>query len=435
VNRPLRFAYAAAGRLARALAAVAPEGESKLLRALRARQGIGERYACWGRAGRDPARPLLWVHAPSVGEGLQARPVLELVRRERPDVQLAYTYFSPSAAPFAAGLDVDFRDYLPFDTPADARAALDALRPTALVFSKLDVWPVLAERAAARGTRLGLVSATLAADSSRRSAIAAALLRDAYGRLDAVGAIDAEDAARLVALGARPAAVEVTGDTRYDQVWARAARADRGGPLLAPLASPRPTLVAGSTWPADEAPLLEAWRELRAGGRVPDARLVIAPHEPTPAHLAPIERWADGAGLTLVRLGAAGSGDQAALAGADVVLVDRVGVLGDLYALADAAFVGGGFHAAGLHSVLEPAAFGAPVLFGPRHRGSRDARLLVQAGGGASGATVADLLTTLHAWLGAGEVRRGAGSRARAVVEAGLGAARRSFELVGGLLA
>ena len=134
MNRALRLGYGAAGQVARALARLAPDDGSKVTRALHARRGIRERYAAWGRAGRDPARPLLWVHAPSVGEGLQARPVLELLRRERPDVQLAYTHFSPSAASFAASLDVDFREYLPFDTAGDARAALDALRPTALVF-------------------------------------------------------------------------------------------------------------------------------------------------------------------------------------------------------------------------------------------------------------------------------------------------------------
>src|SRR5689334_21425253 len=133
---------------------------------------------------------MLWMHAPSVGEGLQARPVLQLARANRPDVQLAYTFFSPSAAPFARGLDVDFADYLPFDTVGEARAALDALTPTALVFSKVDVWPTLARVASDRGIRLGLVSATLAEGSSRRGGVAARLLTDAYRRLDAVGAID-----------------------------------------------------------------------------------------------------------------------------------------------------------------------------------------------------------------------------------------------------
>jgi 3-deoxy-D-manno-octulosonic-acid transferase len=421
-----RLLYTAAGQLARAAAAVAPAGDGKLARTLRARRGIRARYAAWGARHRDVTRPLLWMHAPSVGEGLQARPVLQLARDRRPDLQLAYTFFSPSAERFAGGLATDFADYLPFDTPGDAAAALDALRPSALVFSKLDVWPTLARQAAERGVRLGLTSATLAAGSSRHSPVARGMLRDAYARLDAVGAIDAADAERLVALGVRHGVIRVTGDTRYDQVWARARQADRDGALLAPLRSGRPTLVAGSTWPADERPLLAAWARLRRS--VPEARLVIAPHEPTAAHLVPIERWATDASLSLSRLGGAQAGV------ADVVLVDRVGVLGDLYALADVAYVGGGFHDAGLHSVLEPAAFGAPVLFGPRHANSRDAGLLVAAGGAISARSSEELETALAGWLGDGGARQAAGAQARGVVEAGLGAAERSWALVEGLL-
>ena len=116
------------------------------------------------------------------------------------------------------------------------------------------------------------------------------------------------------------------------------------------------------------------------------------------------------------------------------MIVDRVGVLGDLYALADVAFVGGGFHAAGLHSVLEPAAFGAAVLFGPRYGGSRDAGLLVARGGGVSVANGTDLVRRLRAWLGDPALRREAGDYARALVRSGVGAAERSFELVDTLL-
>jgi 3-deoxy-D-manno-octulosonic-acid transferase len=422
----LGLSYDATAVVARAAAAVAPSGDSKILRALAGRRGIRARYAQWGRAGRDPSRPLLWIHAPSVGEGLQARPVLELTRRERPDAQLVYTYFSPSALSFAQSLDVDFRDYLPFDTRGDARAVLAALRPTALVFSKLDVWPRLVVAASDAGVGLGMISATLAATSSRRSALVAALLREAYARLEAVGAIDEADADRLVAFGVPPGAITVTGDTRYDQVWERAARVERSGPLLRPLISERPTLVAGSTWPADEGPLLAAWPDVQS--TLSDARLIIAPHEPTHAHLAPIESWARRAGLRLARLSATDAAES------DVVLVDRTGVLGDMYALADAAFVGGGFHAAGLHSVLEPAAFGVPVLFGPRYTPSRDARLLVTGGGGVSASDARGIGSQLVAWLGDNSARSEAGGRARALVRAGLGAARRSFELVARLL-
>ncbi len=420
-----RLLYSGAGQLARAAAAIAPASEGKLWRTLRARRGIRARFDEWGRHGRVLSRPLLWMHAPSVGEGLQARPVLQLARQRRPELQLAYTFFSPSAESFAGALDVDFADYLPFDTVGDTRVVLDALRPDALVFSKLDVWPTLVNEASRRSVPLGLVSATLSSTSSRRRGPAAGLLRAAYARLDRVGAIDSDDAERLVALGVRIGAIEVTGDTRYDQVWDRARAARPDSPLLAPLASDRPTLVVGSSWPADEAVLLPAWTA--ALRDVPTARLVIAPHEPTSAHLKPIEQWAANAGLRLDRLDVA---DPAS----DIVLVDRVGVLGELYALADVAYVGGGFHAAGLHSVLEPAAYGAPVLFGPRWQASRDAALLQQRQGGAAVADSEELARQLTVLLGEPDVRSDLGYRARCVVEAGLGAAERSYDLVQSLL-
>lgn len=427
VNALVSGAYDAAMQLARGAGALAPAGGGKLRATFHARRGIRARYAKWARESRVSARPLVWMHASSVGEGLQARPVLAGLRNAQPDLQLAYTFFSPSAEKFARSLQVDFADYLPFDSRGDARAVLDALRPSVLAFSKLDVWPALVAAAHARGVRLALVSATLSARSKRRSAISAALTRDAYSMLDAVGAIDEADAEGLAGIGVRREAITITGDTRYDQVWARArAIADRE-PLLAPLRSDRATLVAGSTWPADERELLPAWIATRA--RVPGARLIIAPHEPTANHLAPIERWASEHGLALARTSA---GDPARTA--DVLLVDGVGMLGDLYALASVAYVGGGFHDAGLHSVLEPAAFGVPVLFGPRHESSRDARLLAASGGGASVATSVALGAQLTEWLTNPDARAAAGASARTMVERGTGASARSVALIEKLL-
>lgn len=425
--RPLlAAAYEVAAQLALVAANLAPPGQSKLARALRARRGLTARYRAWADSQRDRTRPLLWMHAPSVGEGLQARPVLERLRETRPDIQLAYTHFSPSAQGFAARLNVDFRDYLPFDTGRASRVALDALQPNALVFSKVDVWPTLTREARAHRIPLGLTSATLAARSSRRRGIASALLREAYARLDAVGAIHADDAERLVELGVRREVIEVTGDTRYDQVWARATGVDRSSALLSLLASARPTLVAGSTWPADERVLLDAWTRVRR--HVPDARLVIAPHEPTPSHVVPIERWATETQLGHARLGSDGA------AAADVVVVDRVGVLGDLYALATVAFIGGGFHAAGLHSVIEPAAFGAPVIVGPRWGMSRDAALLLEAGGAAAAPDADAMASQLREWLTSSAARDAAGESARAIVRSGIGAADRTVALVVRLL-
>ena len=130
----LRRLYALAVGAVRLAVDVAPDRDGKFWRSLGARKGITERYAAWGAAHRDAARPLLWMHAPSVGEGLQARPVLERLRAGHADLQLAYTHFSPSAEHFAHSLGADFADYLPFDSAIDARATLDALRPDALVY-------------------------------------------------------------------------------------------------------------------------------------------------------------------------------------------------------------------------------------------------------------------------------------------------------------
>src|SRR5205085_10024436 len=136
---------------------------------------------------------------------------------------------------FSRGLDVEFRDYLPFDDASEMRAALRALQPRALVFSKLDVWPTLVREAKRQGVGVGMISATMAAASGRRGRAAMLLLRDAYAALDAVGAVDVSDAERLVQLGVRQDAIAITGDTRFDQVWLRAHDVDRDGRLLTQL--------------------------------------------------------------------------------------------------------------------------------------------------------------------------------------------------------
>lgn len=448
----LRPLYAGAASLAthagpvvgETLALGAGDG-NKLVRTLRARRGVIERWEALAAQHRDGSRPLVWMHAPSVGEGLQARPVAHALRAQHPSVQLAYSFFSPSAERFASSIGADFSDYLPFDTRDAADRLLHALRPSALVFAKLDIWPTLVERAAALGVPVILLSGTVAPASGRRGRFARALLHDAYHALDAVGAIDEANGERLVELGVRRDALHITGDTRFDQVWERAQQVNRESPLLKTLASHRPTLVAGSTWPADEAVLLPAWDRIRAAQ--PDARLIIAPHEPTAEHNAPIIAWAAARGLTLSTLSAIErdiepdierngepgiehrQANDLSIENVDVVLVDRVGVLGDLYALANTAFVGGGFHSAGLHSVIEPAAYGVPVLFGPRHDMSREAGLLLAAGGAESPVDIDSLSTALRRWL-LDDAWQPAGAHARAVVEQELGATARALAIV-----
>ena len=422
----LRGGYDGAVNLARAASIIAPPAKNKVIRSFAARRGVRARFQTWAAINRDRTRPLLWMHAPSVGEGLQAREVLTRVRERRPEVQIVYTFYSPSAEQFARDTAADYCDYLPFDTIGDARATITAIAPTAFVYSKLDLWPNFTRVASLRGIRLGMISATVSSGSGRRSWMARTFMQESYSRLDAVGAVSEDDAERILELGARPEVVFVTGDTRYDQVWRKAATLDRESELLTRLRSDRPTIVAGSTWPADEKHLLAAFARLRASYST--AQLVIAPHEPTESHLQPIEKWAQHERLPLARLGSPDAGSAA------IVLVDRVGILGELYALADVAFVGGGFHSAGLHSVLEPAAFGAPVLFGPMFRNSRDAQLLIKARGGSSTRDADELYASILSLFSDTKMMGQASTSARELVERGLGAADKSYELVDALL-
>ncbi|MBW3572936.1 MAG: hypothetical protein KY467_17715 [Gemmatimonadetes bacterium] len=421
--------YALALRAARPLLPLAARGEGKLARGIRGRAGVVERMEAWARTHRDPARPLVWLHAPSVGEGLQARAVAQAFRARRPGAQVAYTFFSPSAQEFARTVPADLADYLPLDVPADVGLALEALRPSVIAFSKTDVWPVLTREAKMRGVRLAMLSGTLPAASSRLRGPARALLGPAYRRLDVVAAISAEDAARFGALGVPPERRMVMGDARFDQVWARAAAVDRHSPLLRPFGGfEGVTLVAGSTWPADEERLVPALARLRAAEK--PLRLILVPHEPTPAHLARSAALLAEAGFSPAqRL----SHVEAGAAPGRTVLVDRVGVLGELYALADVAYVGGGWGTAGLHSVLEPAAFGVPVLFGPRHANAREAAELIACGGAVE---LADegIDIRIAPLLADPARRRAAGQAARRFVQAGLGAAERGAAVLERLL-
>lgn len=381
----------------------------------------------WAEAARDTSRPLVWFHASSVGEGLQAGVVLEAFKRRHPDWQYAYTHFSPSAAEFAKSLPVDIATYLPYDVTADVEAALQALQPSAVVFTKLDLWAELACRASERGCGVMLVAGTVRSGSSRMRWPARTLLRSGYQAVTLAGAIADEDALRLARLGVPRAHIQVTGDPRYDSVARRVANVAPDDPLLQ-LGAGGPAMIAGSTWPEDERMLLRAF--LRVRHQRPDALLIVVPHEPHEEHLTRLERTAKELGVSVSRSSSLRDDFQ-------VLLIDRVGILQTLYGAGRMAYVGGATGSQGIHSVVEPAAWGIPVAFGPKWDYSRDAGLLLDAGGAkALGRKdpVGDMAAIWLDWLENEETRRAHGSEARRVFAGGLGAAERTAALIAGEL-
>lgn len=416
--------YEFALRGTRPLMRVAGRFNGKVARGVELRRSASRRLRDWAARERDESRPLFWFHAPSVGEALMAQATIQALRAESARAQVAFTFFSPSAERIAPRVFADVTDVLPWDVREQMAPVLDALRPAAIVFVRTEVWPVLAREGARRDVPLFLINAVLSEDSSRLRAPARTLLRPAYGRLKGVGAVRDADARLIERLGVQRERIRVTGDARFDQVWTRVAQLDRTAAVLRVIDARFPLIVAGSTWPPDEDRLLVAFARLRARAR---ARLVIAPHEPTTPHLRRIEESLAASGLSFVRLAQL---ERGALPHADVVIVDRVGVLADLYAGGTVAYVGGGFGNHGLHSVIEPAALGVPVLFGPRHGNAREAGELASAGGGFTVSGETELTGRLEALFENEDLRMRTSAAARRFVQERLGAAVRNARLV-----
>ncbi|MCY3698215.1 MAG: hypothetical protein OXH46_01075 [Gemmatimonadetes bacterium] len=435
MNVGARLTEAAAG-VALAAAPLLRRARPDIARAVEARRRGGAELAAWGR-GREPG-PLVWLHGASAGELLGAAPAIRRLR----GAQLVVTHGSPSGRAALAWLDPDHAGPPPLDRARDCDAAFAAVRPALLVFAKLDVWPGLVAAAARAGVPAALINGTVRDGSRRSGALARQLFRASYAGLDAVGAASPVDARRLEALGVRPGALAVTGDAAFDLALERADRArsdgsaasfraalgatDGAAPGAADRAAPR--LIAGSTWPADERALLDAAAAVRRNGG-PGWQLVIAPHQPTAAHVDALVASCTARGERVIRWSRLGdaAAEPDAEPGASVIVFDEVGRLAELYAAGDVAYVGGGLGGTGLHNVLEPAAAGLPVVFGPRHDRA-DARALAAAGGGlvSPAGALADTLTGL-----ARPPRRRRHARAaRAFVEAGAGAADRTAELL-----
>ena len=379
-----------------------------------------------------------------------AKAIIRALRNARPDVQVVFTHFSPSGERVAGEVGADVSGYMPYDTRSPVRRALDAIDPDVIAFVRTEVWPVVTREAAQAGARMVLVNAVLSEGSGRLRWLGRSFLEAAYRRLDQVGAVSQAHAERYEILGVPPGRIRVTGDARFDQVWQRVEQrglaelrddpdAIRNAPeeirpIWRALHDPDSfTLVAGSTWPADEKVLFAAVGVLR---RNHPFRLVIAPHEPTAPALEALERRLERRSIRHARLsaltatrGAVGSTAPGVPAPA-VVVVDRLGILADLYALGDAAYVGGGFGTDGLHSVVEPAALGVPVLFGPHHGNAREAGALAAAGGGFVVEGAGGLEDRLRELMDEPIRIRGVGESARAYVKSETGAAERNAELI-----
>jgi 3-deoxy-D-manno-octulosonic-acid transferase len=294
---------------------------------------------------------------------------------------------------------------------------LDVLEPDLILYIKHDIWPNLTWEAADRGIPTVLVNGNFRPDSLRRKWYARPFNREVLGSLTAIYAVADDDSDRFRETAGSGITIETVGDTRYDRVRQRAVNtlADQGA--LRDLLQGRMVFVAGSTWPEDQARLLEAWAVLEK--EFPRATLLIIPHEIEPHRIRRIREQAAGHGLSVEMVDEV---DRDGRVGS-VVIVNRMGVLAGLYGLGRIAYVGGGF-GHGVHSVLEPGVFGIPVLFGPHHLMSHEARDLVRTGGGLEIADANDIIKTARQTFRGDREAVEMGLKAGALVAARTGTAR-----------
>lgn len=377
----------------------------------------------WGeRFGRAPplSGPMIWVHSVSVGETLAALPLIRRLQAGAPGVRLLVTTTTPTGsalvqAELGGGVA---HCYAPYDFPHAVRRFLDRVRPALLIVMETELWPNLLHGCARRGIPVVLANARLSARSAAGYARVPALTRPMLATLSRVAAQTTEDGERLVALGLAPEKLQVTGNIKFDlaldaglEARARRLRAEwRGGT--------RPIWLAASTHEGEDEPVLAAHRRLLAAQ--PSALLVLVPRHPE--RFDRVHALCRRQGLRTLRR----SAGQPLAADTQVLLGDTMGELLAFCGAADLVFVGGSLVPVGGHNLIEPAAWGKPVLSGAHTFNFAAAAALLEAGGGlrvcADGAALTEAVVELS---GQSERRAAMGEAARAVAEANRGALAR----------
>lgn len=327
--------------------------------------------------GSAPAWATVWIHCASMGEFEAIRPLSRALKAE--GLRVLITFFSTSGPRHLKGVgEADVVEYLPFDTPWEARRFAELVKPDLALVTKHDLWPNVLLEARRQGARLWFINANFHARSRLAHAWLRPFHRQLLSQFDWIATVGPEMASRFEALLAgRRVPVEALGDSRFDRVVERA-RGNRAAESLPAAFRAGRVVVAGSSWEPDEALLLPVLQRLMPTRQ--DLRVVLVPHEPEEEHLLRLEEELAARAMGCVRLSCLEQGQ--AWQDEPVVLVDRVGLLAGLYEGARLAWVGGGL-TTGVHSVIEPAAFALPVLFGPRHHVSQEAQDLLACGGGA----------------------------------------------------
>lgn len=321
----------------------------------------------------------VWFHAASLGEFEQGLPLMEKFRAGFPQYRILLTFFSPSG--YTRQKDCPVADavrYLPLDTPGRVKKFLNEVNPRAAVFIRYEFWFNYLREIKKRRIPV-MVSPAIFRPGQIFFRPWGGWMRPFLRNLDV---LQVQDERSFQLLRAIDVPAEVVGDSRIERVMEIAGGKEEI-PWAAQMAAERPTVVVGSNWQEDDRHLIPVI------SRHPEWNWIIAPHEVEERNITRLMRALPSGAHRLSR---------GAPAGASLVVVDSIGLLSRLYRYARVAYVGGGF-TDGIHSILEPAAFGCPVIFGPDHGSFAEAGVLIALGSAKSIKGDMELEAAFKAWM------------------------------------
>lgn len=311
-------------------------------------------------------KPLAWFHCASLGEFEQGRPVMEAFRKTFPGYKILLTFFSPSGYEVRKNYPgADYIFYLPIDTSRNAQRFLELTKPAMAVFIKYEYWFNYIRYCYKTGIPMIGVS-SIFRPGQRFFKWYGGWQLNMLRKFDHFFVQNQTSADLLLAEGISQ--VTVSGDTRFDRVVEISRHAQKF-PDVEIFRNGEKVIIAGSTWPKDEELIFALIAQ-----NISNLKFIIAPHE---VHSSRIEDLMQKLPETTIRFSAITTSNPAE---AKVLVIDNIGILSHLYQYADIALIGGGF-GVGIHNILEAAAFGLPVVFGPNYQKFQEAVALLKAGG------------------------------------------------------
>lgn len=313
-----------------------------------------------------PERKLAWFHCASLGEFEQGRPIIEAFKQQQPDYLILLTFYSPSGYEVRkAYTGADLILYLPLDTKYNVHRFVDTVKPDIVFYIKYEFWFNFLNYLQSKKIPIILVSAVFRPDQHFFKGYAEWPRKILKG-FSTIFVQNEYSRELLAFIGIEN--VVASGDTRFDRVAAGAAK-PKGIEIARAFSLNHKVMVAGSTWPADEDLIFKLIYQNKH-----KLRFIIAPHEISASH---IDSLMQRAGKTAVRFSKTNTEEAR---NAEILVIDSIGMLSQLYQYGTLAYIGGGF-GVGIHNILEASAFGLPVFMGPNYHKFNEAKELIELGG------------------------------------------------------